>query len=766
MKTIMGVRTRLLYALGACLSVTLLLVAINAMIPDRDQRIQRDLSRVLARGLSDDAQNTRSAESRAELIDLFILLRDQGDEWGMYSLAPIFIRSDFFTDTELDLVIAVALHDATTWNTALPQWKADLLNKRILRGHSPKWMSRLFERFEVAFVFPDQKDRYRELFLAGNWNGQGEIDDVRGWMYKPMRRENGRWVLRERLRGTLSPSAYHGVVRSAPWPRGEAVAHAAFFVPSQKEVVLLPETLSEPGNPSSAQAVSLSSSIAVAVALLDGASWQSILPLVHRGLLPNFARLLRGSSWGTLVSSGDGYPSEPNIYSALTGKPYYEHGMISYFAFSMSLRSAPLWKIVSDHSGPVNIVNIPNTFPPSALHGNMVSDVFVPVRTGQIVDIVQLGTSQSVLEFADQFGVGEREIKWLLKLVRHVTWAVDTAYPGVLAEQLFKDLPALKLSTQGMSAISEVFDINLFQVLQYLTPRHPSQLSCVYMQSVDFAHHTAWNQLDMDDISRSGEFLRTYQRADWLIGYLLDHARSVMVFSDHGGGSSGRGDDAASTPGRVQARFNISKLSTMLKTLLREDFKQGITSRVDGRRHTLRVSRQDLGAATLAQITELLNKTKYIPSGEPVFSHIHVALETDTCSISFDQEQPRSSSFVGIELRGRNYPGYEFFDIAPLQGIHYGNGIFAVAGPQIKPQPMSELSFVSDIAPTALFMLDLPQARDMKGRVMKSAFTSDYVDQHPPRYVSSYGDAGPRWWKLARAIRWRNLVLGIFDSRT
>jgi hypothetical protein len=81
----------------------------------------------------------------------------------------------------------------------------------------------------------------------------------------------------------------------------------------------------------------------------------------------------------------------------------------------------------------------------------------------------------------------------------------------------------------------------------------------------------------------------------------------------------------------------------------------------------------------------------------------------------------------------------------PKSGDHVETGpagIFILNGPCIGPVGRMEAS-VYDIAPTVLYLLGLPVARDMPGRPLVQACHEDFVTAHPVRTIPTYGCAPP-----------------------
>jgi predicted AlkP superfamily pyrophosphatase or phosphodiesterase len=70
-------------------------------------------------------------------------------------------------------------------------------------------------------------------------------------------------------------------------------------------------------------------------------------------------------------------------------------------------------------------------------------------------------------------------------------------------------------------------------------------------------------------------------------------------------------------------------------------------------------------------------------------------------------------------------------------GMHQNNGVVLLAGPGIAPGLIFEAQ-VTDVAPTVLYLLGLPIASDMSGRLLTQALDPGLLQRFPPRYRASY----------------------------
>jgi arylsulfatase A-like enzyme len=78
-------------------------------------------------------------------------------------------------------------------------------------------------------------------------------------------------------------------------------------------------------------------------------------------------------------------------------------------------------------------------------------------------------------------------------------------------------------------------------------------------------------------------------------------------------------------------------------------------------------------------------------------------------------------------------------------GTHRPHGIFHLQGEGIRDGARIEGAQIVDVAPTLLYLLDVPVPLDMDGRVLSSALTPRYLEEHPIRWTEvEEGEGGRR----------------------
>jgi hypothetical protein len=119
----------------------------------------------------------------------------------------------------------------------------------------------------------------------------------------------------------------------------------------------------------------------VAVIGIDSGDWRVIDPMLAAGELPNLARLVERGSAGVLRSIEPTY--SPVAWSSIfSGKTAEKHGITGWdVAYAGNRRTALLWNVVGSAGLPAIAVNVPGSWPPSQLHGALVSGFPIPSLT-------------------------------------------------------------------------------------------------------------------------------------------------------------------------------------------------------------------------------------------------------------------------------------------------------------------------------------------------------------------------------------------------
>ena len=126
---------------------------------------------------------------------------------------------------------------------------------------------------------------------------------------------------------------------------------------------------------------------------IDGGTFAVILPLIKKGKLPNFAKLINNGAWGDLRSSVP--PVTPPAWvSFMTGQCPGKHGIYNFTSHtfdltrefdrnlvtSKSIKAQTLWHILGDQGNKMLLVNIPITYPAFQINGIMISGLLAQMN--------------------------------------------------------------------------------------------------------------------------------------------------------------------------------------------------------------------------------------------------------------------------------------------------------------------------------------------------------------------------------------------------
>ena len=305
----------------------------------------------------------------------------------------------------------------------------------------------------------------------------------------------------------------------------------------------------------------------VIVLTVDGLHPPMLDALVAEGLLPNFGRLYREGSVGTISTRGAGLPPlfTRILTSIVTGQPPAVTGIPGVFTTndedgrprllsSRDRRAPAAWNIASAAGKSVGVVNWILSYPVEPVRGFIVSDRFVPAASEKL---------------AQALGV---------ELDLDPSRAV---YPPELGAELAPMVT--KLPQPIMPAKAEQVDRSVFTLAFAALARRPVDLLLVFTQALDEMSHMHWGSHE----PRPGEtakrdFVVEYlQRYDGLLGELLARVRSqdhLVVLSDHG---MERWNDPKTLPGQHVTAATARGVLLLRGPLVRVDNRFGEVDMLD-----------------------------------------------------------------------------------------------------------------------------------------------------------------------------------------
>ncbi len=497
----------------------------------------------------------------------------------------------------------------------------------------------------------------------------------------------------------------------------------------------------------------------------DGATFDIINPLVAQGRMPNLARLQQEGSWGPCRSTIP--PLTPCAWTSIsTGVNPGQHGIFdayhynpakreNFFVNSTLRRRPPLWSILSKLGFKTGVFNVPMTYPADQVNGFMIPGMFTPHGLQGFMHPPELQT-----ELEGRFGPYQLEC------------AMDAQDPQRYLE-LLKEMNRRRL--EHALYLLERDDPDFFFLVfissdriqhfafKYLDPSHPQHQQ----------HREAINQV--------------YEDLDQALGRLLAALRPgghVMMVSDHGAGpvnrslvlanwlrqkgylhlldNAGMAEGSLARLGSLAERVKIKALSVMgspaahrLRTQMHDKGINRFLRRLDwdktkafseGAVGSVYLNRAAVRPEEEAALLEKLRRELYQirdEQGRRVVEEVYLKAEVFSgpameqapdllvlCSPGWLIKQPSEFDFYGEKL------SEELFTTQRWSGRHEMNGIFLLAGPQVRGGQVLTDCQVIDLAPTALHLLGQEIPDYMDGRLLTQALEQGFLEANPPRYTA------------------------------
>lgn len=514
----------------------------------------------------------------------------------------------------------------------------------------------------------------------------------------------------------------------------------------------------------------------VTVIGLDGATFELIKPWAAQGKLPTLERLMREGASGTLRSVRPPVTG-PAWASFLTGKNPGAHGVFSWIKRknnsyditpynSSHIQAEDIGSILSRYHRKVCLVNVPCTYPPKAVNGCMLTGLGTPSRDSRFaypdslrqeliskLDYEVERTQKYRSGYEDSFravveAIEEKRAKAVLYLMAQYDWDFFVV--------VFR----------GTDVLSHAF-------WRFMDPTHP-------------AH-------DPKLASKYGNVLMEhYQQMDQAVQRIwsrLEDSTTLIVMSDHGSGPLKRhvylgnfllelGLMKVKRDPASRLRFQLFKRGLTLmsvRSLMAQLPLENLVRRTMPRQAQLELSHHLFSSSDI----DWANTEAY-PLGPN--GHIHVNLrgrEPEGCvepGHEYEQvltlveeellklrdpdsgqrivsamwrkediyhgEQLANAPDLLIEWKENAYwapgtIGRGHGILSPIMrepsGGHTMDGILIACGPHIKQGTRLANAQIIDLAPTILYLLDVPIPSDMDGHVLEDMFEDTFVQSHSPQ---------------------------------
>jgi predicted AlkP superfamily phosphohydrolase/phosphomutase len=525
---------------------------------------------------------------------------------------------------------------------------------------------------------------------------------------------------------------------------------------------------------------------------LDGATWNVMMPLINAGKLPNIAALMQNGTYGNLKSMQ--IPLSPIIWTSIaTGKVQEKHGIEGFIAklpdeydvipvTSDLRRTKAIWNILSEYKKTVGVISWWVTRPPEDVTGFMVSDGFRMHRFSSPSTITE--KYEATFKNSDQ---------WALQALKEYTpVSYDSSFMAHYAMNspefirnfaLHETLKFLQKDYYTMTAIKALY------------PKYSPDFFGCYFTSIDCVSHLTWRYYEpysmneiyhtpaQDQQTMGSVIPRTYMKMDQYIGEivkLLPKETIVMVVSDHGFEARSSESVAKWTdlnklinmlgylsyrPGSTDFDWSKTKVYE-IQDLFRP--KRVLYINLKGREPQGLVEKNQLAALRKEVQSRLMAiKTK---SGKQLFLSVTIndkqATLTDTKTKKMLEDNYfQWNAYTGdlfaemnkelgpdevLIIDGKEVPINLILAPNPQSGDHKQNGIMIMAGGPIKKKNIVHDAEYLDITPTALYLMGLPVAADMDGKVLNSAIEETYLKEHPILRINTYETGEKKQKKVFR----------------
>lgn len=511
---------------------------------------------------------------------------------------------------------------------------------------------------------------------------------------------------------------------------------------------------------------------------LDGVPLEIIKPWADAGHLPTLKKLMDEGATGHLASTMPP-TSGPSWSTFATGKNPGKHGIYDFlFRHPKAYVFPPvnttrrdgkaIWKIISDAGRVAGSLNVPIAYPVDKLNGPMISGWMTPYNAKDFAHPPEL--------------LAEMEAK----TGKYHIYPTETFSEGRGEETFMRaSYELLEGLTRSTLYLLERYDPDFFIVVNFDTDRILHQM----WHYLDPTH--PWRK---DTTDKSNHVLRYFQKVDESIARILertDEDTLVIILSDHGMGAAhnfvvlnnwllqtGLLQLKRDIPTRAKKLLfdlgftlrNVHRIANRLGLAKHAEYKMGYFTdalmkyfflsfrNVDWYRSKAYSFGRHVGAI-------YINVKGREPQGSVERGAEYERVRDEIIALAKDFRDPhdgraiidrvlkREDIWTGSHLDEApdlvmlpKEPTDIFFGLADFgsnqlmdrvyrySGMHRNDGLLFMRGPMIKKGYTFSGAAIQDMAPTILYAMGMPVARDMDGRPLTDAFKYEFTAEHPVTY--------------------------------
>lgn len=464
---------------------------------------------------------------------------------------------------------------------------------------------------------------------------------------------------------------------------------------------------------------------------LDGASWNFVLPLIQEGRLPNIKKLINSGSSGKLITLD--CLTSPVIWTTVaTGKPESVHGITGFLirqpdseeallATSQMRKTRAIWNLLGDYHKKSGVVGYMATWPAEKINGVMISD---RKFDDSYLSLTFAEPPMADLCTEETFKMFSRSLEDNPNVRRVANHKPENAY--------FRQ------------------DIFNYRAASYLLKNNKYDFFTVYLRGIDIACHDPENYMHPEGAVATEEQMVRYQNMikeyycsyDNIIGELLrdiDSNTTIVLISDHGFkridpskesfDGDIRFDDILEAAGL--ANFYYHSVAVRLEKMDRHSISDSTSIKI-----IAEMQKNEFDSVREYAIT-ILKNIKTEEDGVLLFPASKDTLLGFRLTINKDYiiRHPRDHCIIN----GRKYVLSDF--IRPDHSCFEhdaDSAVIIMSGKNIRRNQRIEGASVYDITPTILYLLGLPLAKDMPGKVLADALEPGVFKKTRLHYISSY----------------------------